>query len=62
MSNETLRINAEQLERLVGDYTRMIYPRPSEYPRAPSDLYTESMARDTIRLARVIIEAVQGLL
>ncbi|XP_076091909.1 sacsin-like [Mytilus galloprovincialis] len=62
MSNPTLQKAAEDLERLVGDYTRMRYPRPAFYPKTPSDLYSHSDAKEALRLAKIIIKTVKDIM
>jgi HEPN domain-containing protein len=49
LNHPDLKQAAQELERRVGDYTRMRYPRPVFYPRTPSDLYSEDDANNTCR-------------
>jgi HEPN domain-containing protein len=62
LNHPDLKQAAQELERRVGDYTRMRYPRPVFYPRTPSDLYSEDDARETIRLAEIIVRKATTLL
>ncbi|XP_071155498.1 sacsin-like [Mytilus edulis] len=62
MSNPTLQKAAEDLERLVGDYTRMRYPRPAYFPKTPSDLYSHNDAKEALRLAKIIIKTVKEIM
>ncbi|VDI50995.1 sacsin [Mytilus galloprovincialis] len=62
MSNPTLQKAAEDLERLVGDYTRMRYPRPAYFPKTPSDLYSNSDAKEALKLAKIIIKTVKEIM
>ncbi|XP_052093808.1 sacsin-like [Mytilus californianus] len=62
MSNPTLQKAAKNLERLVGDYTRMRYPRPAYFPKTPSDLYSISDAIEALRLAKIIIKTVKEIM
>ena len=62
LNHPDLKQAAQELERRVGDYTRMRYPRPVFYPKTPSDLYSEDDARETIRLAGIIVRKATTLL
>ena len=62
LNHPDLKQAAQELERRVGDYTRMRYPRPVFYPRTPSDLYSADDARETIRLAEIIVRKATTLL
>ncbi|XP_063424962.1 sacsin-like [Mytilus trossulus] len=62
MSNPTLQKAAEDLERLVGDYTRMRYPRPVYFPKTPSDLYSHSDAKEALKHAQIIIKTVKEIM
>ena len=62
LNHPDLKQAAQELERRVGDYTRMRYPRPVFYPKTPSDLYSEDDARETIRLAEIIVRKATTLL
>jgi HEPN domain-containing protein len=62
LNHPDLKQASQELERRVGDYTRMRYPRPVFYPRTPSDLYSEDDARETIRLAEIIVRKATTLL
>ena len=53
---------AKQLERLVGDSTRMHYPDSMCYPQIPHDVYTAQMAQEALAIATKIVDRVRGRL
>lgn len=53
---------ASQLERLVGDSTRMRYPDRMTYPNIPNDVYKAEKAREALDIAKKVVERVRGKL
>lgn len=46
---------SQDLERNLGDSTRMRYPDQMEFPRIPNDVYTEEMARQALRVTTQLL-------
>ena len=49
---------ADQLERVVGDSTRMRYPDRMAYPKIPKDVYNEEKATKAYEIADKIVRKV----
>ncbi|VDI39131.1 sacsin, partial [Mytilus galloprovincialis] len=62
LKNPTLKQAAEELERCIGDYSKMRYPRPVFYPNTPSDLYSHEDATETIKWAEIIVSTVDDMM
>lgn len=56
--NQELKQNADELERIVGNYSRMRYPRMIDYPNPPGNLYSREDAEKAIDLAKAIVKAI----
>ncbi|OPL33684.1 hypothetical protein AM593_09944, partial [Mytilus galloprovincialis] len=62
LKNPTLKQAAEELERCIGDYSKLRYPRPVFYPNTPSDLYSHEDAVETIKWAEIIVSTVDDMM
>ncbi|XP_063435464.1 sacsin-like isoform X1 [Mytilus trossulus] len=62
LKNPTLKQAAEELERCIGDYPKMRYPRPVFFPSTPSDLYSQEDATKTIKWAEIIVNTVAEMM
>ena len=60
LDDSQLTTLSSQLERSVGDSTRMRYPDQVDPPQIPSDVYSEEMARDAVDLASRLLENVRS--
>jgi len=60
LDDSELTTLSRNLERLVGDSTRMRYPDQLDFPQIPKDVYSEEMARQALALASEILERVRS--
>lgn len=60
LDDSQLTTLSDQLEKCVGDSTRMRYPDQVDIPQIPSDVYTEEIARDAVDLASRVLENVRN--
>ena len=59
LEDSKLATLSQDLERQLGDSTRMRYPDQMQFPRIPNDVYTEEKARQALQVATQILYLVR---